>query len=186
MEDMPIQNITTNAFAAALEQENKSGASDKSLLSPDDFGVHRDASFDMLPVTKQILDSMLPGQNATGNGSTVFNPNFSDPRVERILGIKQYKSKRPENSIETTRIEMVKLQNQVAMLSAMVANKPIPDPVKTEDEIKADKKGGMTRAELEAKTYQEVVQIAKSLAIDGLKGINKKECINKILALRER
>lgn len=187
MEDIPRQNLsTTDAFAAALAQESQKGLGDRVTLSPTELGVRQTATMDMPPDYENIMENLLPGQNVVGNGSTIYNPNRSDPRVERILGEARYKAKKPENSVETMQAKMIEMQNQVAILTAVISNKPVPEPIKTEEQQAEEKQGGITEAELNAMNYQSVVKLAKSLALPISRNISKVDCIKLILDKKNR
>ncbi len=184
MENVPHELETTTAYALALQQETQSAMADKVTLSPTQLGVKSRQTMDEMPENDEA--KYAAGQFSTNNGSTIYNPLRSYPRVERILGEARYKSKKTENSPEVMANKLIEMQNKLDMLTALATGKPTPAPIKTADEIAEEKQGGITEAELQAMKFQNVVKLAKSLAIPGLKGIGKEECIKKILQLKAR
>lgn len=178
---------TVAAYAKALEMEKGKGEDGLgSLLSPTEMGIRQTATSDVPPDFEEIMSKVLPGQYVVGNGSTIYNPNRSDPRVERIYGEKRYKVKVPDNSPEKMQNTIVELTNKVNMLTSMVAGQPVPQPIKTKEEIAEEAQGGMTEADFNAMKYQDLVHLAKSLGLPLVRNISKEACIKLILDAKNR
>lgn len=106
-------------------------------------------------------------QHIGGKGTTVFNMKPSDPRYEAIHGERRYKEKPKEHDPNVQRDKVEKLQQQVEMLTQMLAGKvakeEAPEPADTKAEEAPDTSDEDVTNTVYDMSYSDLVKEAKKI-----------------------
>jgi hypothetical protein len=137
---------TTRAFSAAV---GSGGGNQADIVS----GTLTQGKFDMRENPKTGQRPMHFLQN--GTPTTIMNPRRSDPKVEAVLGKKEYKVKARPASFDAQNIRIAELENQLKTMMTLMAGAigkqeaPQEAPQTTED----------------SRSYRDIQAAAKELSI---------------------